>query len=38
MFFADIAANQTIDGQIFNGVTSLQKSVTGTSHVERSIC
>ena len=22
MFFADIAANQTIDGQIFNGVTS----------------
>jgi len=31
MFFADIAANQTIDGQIFNGVTSLQESVTGTA-------
>jgi hypothetical protein len=31
MFFADVAANQTIDGQIFNGVTSLQDSVTGTS-------
>ena len=31
MFFSDIAANQTIDGQIFNGVTSLQNSVTGTS-------
>jgi|GEM_PF-531752 len=31
MFFADVAANQTIDGQIFNGVTSLQNSVTGTA-------
>jgi hypothetical protein len=29
MFFADIAANQTIDAQIFNGVTSLQRSITG---------
>ena len=31
IYFADIAANQTIDMQIFNGVTSLQKSVTGTA-------
>lgn len=31
MFFADIAENQTIDSQIFNGVTSLQLSVTGTT-------
>jgi hypothetical protein len=31
MFFADISANQTIDMQIFNGVTSLQQSVIGTS-------
>jgi hypothetical protein len=31
MFFADIAANQTIDSQIFNGVTSLQQSITGSS-------
>ncbi|HTD97570.1 MAG TPA: TonB-dependent receptor [Edaphobacter sp.] len=31
MFFADISANQTIDMQIFNGVTSLQESVIGTS-------
>jgi hypothetical protein len=31
MFFFDVAANQTIDGQIFNGVTSLQNSVTGTA-------
>ena len=30
MFFADVAANQTIDSQIFNGVTSLQKSIVGT--------
>src|SRR5258708_6109208 len=29
--FSDIAANQTIDGQIFNGVPSLQNSVTGPS-------
>jgi len=35
MYFADISANQTIDMQIFNGVTSLQNSVTGsaTSHL-----
>jgi hypothetical protein len=31
IFYADIAANQTIDMQIFNGVTSQQNSVTGTS-------
>ncbi len=31
MFFADISANQTIDMQIFNGVTSLQQSVIGTA-------
>ena len=31
LFFADISANQTIDMQIFNGVTSLQDSVTGTA-------
>ncbi len=31
MFFADVAANQTIDGQIFNGVTSLQQSITGSA-------
>jgi hypothetical protein len=31
IFFADISANQTIDMQIFNGVTSLQNSVTGTA-------
>jgi Carboxypeptidase regulatory-like domain/TonB dependent receptor len=31
MFFADVAANQTIDSQIFNGVTSLQQSVTGST-------
>src|SRR5262249_37741020 len=31
IFYADIAANQTIDMQIFNGVASLQNSVTGTS-------
>lgn len=31
LFFADIAANQVIDEQIFNGVTSLQESVTGTA-------
>lgn len=31
MFFADISANQTIDMQIFNGVTSLQNSVTGST-------
>lgn len=31
IYFADIAANQTIDMQIFNGVTSLQNSVTGTT-------
>ncbi|NYF80245.1 TonB-dependent receptor [Granulicella arctica] len=31
MFFADVAANQTIDGQIFNGVTSLQESITGSA-------
>jgi hypothetical protein len=30
LFYADIAANQTIDMQIFNGVTSQQDSVTGT--------
>jgi Carboxypeptidase regulatory-like domain/TonB dependent receptor len=31
MFFADVAANQTIDSEIFNGVTSLQQSVTGST-------
>ena len=31
MFFADVSANQTIDSQIFNGVTSLQQSVTGSA-------
>ncbi len=31
LFFADISANQTIDMQIFNGVTSLQNSVTGST-------
>jgi len=31
LFFSDISANQTIDMQIFNGVTSLQQSVTGTA-------
>jgi hypothetical protein len=31
MFYADVAANQTIDMQIFNGVTSLQQSVAGTA-------
>ena len=31
IYFADISANQTIDMQIFNGVTSLQNSVTGTA-------
>jgi Carboxypeptidase regulatory-like domain/TonB dependent receptor len=31
MYFADIAANQVIDEQIFNGVTSVQDSVTGSS-------
>ena len=30
LFFADISANQTIDMQIFNGVTSLQNSITGS--------
>ncbi len=31
MFFADVSANQTIDSQIFNGVTSLQQSITGVA-------
>jgi hypothetical protein len=31
MFFADVSANQTIDSQIFNGVTSLQQSITGSA-------
>ena len=31
LYFADIAANQVIDEQIFNGVTSVQDSVTGSS-------
>jgi hypothetical protein len=31
MFYSDIAANQTIDMQIFNGVTSQQNSVTGSA-------
>jgi len=31
IFYADIAANQTIDMQIFNGVTSQQNSVTGSA-------
>ncbi len=31
MYFADISANQVIDEQIFNGVTSVQDSVTGTA-------
>ncbi|HEX7158440.1 MAG TPA: TonB-dependent receptor [Edaphobacter sp.] len=31
IFYADIAANQTIDMQIFNGVTSLQNSVIGSA-------
>lgn len=31
IFYADIAANQTIDMQIFNGVASQQNSVTGTA-------
>ena len=31
MFYADISANQTIDMQIFNGVTSKQYSVTGSA-------
>jgi len=30
MFFADISANQTIDMQIFNGVTSQQNSIAGS--------
>jgi hypothetical protein len=31
IFYSDIAANQTIDMQIFNGVASQQNSVTGTA-------
>jgi hypothetical protein len=31
LFYSDISANQTIDMQIFNGVTSLQRSVTGSA-------
>ncbi len=31
MFFADVSANQTIDGQIFNGQTSLQDSIAGSA-------
>ena len=31
IYYSDIAANQTIDMQIFNGVTSQQNSVTGTA-------
>lgn len=31
IYFSDISANQTIDMQIFNGVTSQQNSVTGTA-------
>ncbi|MDE1176024.1 MAG: TonB-dependent receptor [Edaphobacter sp.] len=31
IYYSDIAANQTIDMQIFNGVTSQQNSITGTA-------
>jgi hypothetical protein len=31
MYFADISANQIIDQQIFNGVSTIQASVTGTA-------
>jgi hypothetical protein len=31
LFYADIQANATIDGQIFNGQTTLSPSVTGTT-------
>ncbi|HEY2039909.1 MAG TPA: carboxypeptidase regulatory-like domain-containing protein [Edaphobacter sp.] len=31
MYFADISANQIIDQQIFNGVSTIQASVTGTN-------